>query len=521
MESQNTTNLTNDSKKNILSKLESNNQRHLFTYMEKISNDEERKEFLSSLENLDYNLLSKLFTNFFSSKGKENFQITNEYSPIESNYNSQEFSQSEKDKLYTKGLNEIFEGKVALLILAGGQGSRLGFEGPKGMYNIKMPSNKSLFQYLVERFLSVQNLAARNSIKAYDPKPCLILIMTSTENHEATINFFKSMSFFGVKPENIVFFPQDTIPALDLEGKIIMKSNHEVFQAPNGNGGCFIAMKKHKIIERLIERKVDFLHVISIDNPMTKPLDPLFIGTTLDYGKAGEWQTAAKVVTKRDAKEPVGVFLNINGKAVMMDYGDMPKDLTELTEDGRLVYRGGNILNYMISVKLLNDVLLEESQYDDLISEFHISKKNIPCTLIENEEIKNNQISQGIKFELFFNSIFKFAKESGLLLLEVEREEEFGPVKNSEQSENDNPETCRNLMTKLFLKWYHNSGGVLKNNEDEILVLEDEVTKKNLISKFIKKFEISYLLSYDGENIEPGINVPQEIDLSLNHVYLN
>lgn len=506
----------------IIKKLEINNQLHLLEYLDLIENEENKNEFIESLNKIDYNLLNKLYTNYFN-QNKISNQLNNpnliaekNISPIKSNFSKKNFQKEKIHMLTNQGFQQVYEGKVALLILAGGQGSRLGFDKAKGMYNINMPSNKSLFEYLCSRFLSVQNLSKniiRNNLDINEFNnqftPSLLLIMTSLENHEESVNFFTENNFFGINKENIIFFPQDTLPALDLDGKIISKSHSEIFQAPNGNGGCFIAMKKHKIIEQCLERKIDFLHVISIDNPLSIPLDPFYIGVTLSEGQSGNLQMAAKVVPKRDPTEPVGVFLNLNGKPEMMDYGDMPKALTSLRdEENQLVYRGGNILNYLISVKLLNNVLLDEIKYDELISEFHISKKNIPCVKISKDLDKKEIISTsslGVKFELFFNSIFKFATENGLLLLEVEREEEFSPVKNSDDSQNDNPRTCKNMMTNLFSYWYKISGGKIKfENEDE-----------KLKSDYL--FEIDYLLSYNGENIIPGINVPEEILITKNN----
>jgi UDP-N-acetylglucosamine/UDP-N-acetylgalactosamine diphosphorylase len=509
----------------VIKKLEIHNQLQLLEYLDLIDDEEKKNKFLESLNKIDYPLLEKLYTNYFTQHSKETTCNQSNYptslaekkiSPIESNFSRKDFHTDKIHNLMNLGLHQVYEGKVALLILAGGQGSRLGFNKAKGMYNINMPSNKSLFEFLCTRFLSIQNLSKKLIINKEDHlhlknhfTPSLLLIMTSLENHEETVNFFTENNFFGIKKENIIFFPQDTLPALDLHGKIISKSENEIFEAPNGNGGCFIAMKKHKIIEQCLERKIDFLHVISIDNPLSIPLDPFYIGVTLSEGKAGDLQMAAKVVPKRDPTEPVGVFLNFNGKPEMMDYGDMPKDLTTLRdEEGQLVYRGGNILNYLISVKLLNNVLLDEIKYDELISEFHISKKNIPCVKIKTDQnIKEvvHTASPGVKFELFFNSIFKFASENGLLLLEVEREEEFAPVKNSDDSQNDNPRTCKRMMTNLFSEWYKISGGKI-NFDDQ---------NEKLQSEYL--LEIDYLLSYNGENIIPGINVPEEIFITENN----
>jgi UDP-N-acetylglucosamine/UDP-N-acetylgalactosamine diphosphorylase len=456
------------------------NQEHLL--------DVENENFKKHLAEIDFKLLHTLYNQYLNKEKLVIVPIENlEITPIKSSYSKRDYGREQYDKVYRKGLEKIAEGKVALLLLAGGQGSRLGFDKAKGMFNIGMPSNKSLFEYLCQRFLSVQRLSGNEK--------SLLLIMTSKENHKETVSYFEEQKYFQINPNNIIFFPQDTIPALTMEGKVILKSKDEIFEAPNGNGGCFIAMKKHKIIEKCLEKGVEYIHVISIDNPLSKTLDPFFIGSTYQEG----YSMSAKFVPKREPTEPVGVFLNVNGKPMMMDYGDIPKHLCEERNESQdLIYRASNILNYLISVKTLNNVLLNEDEYNQLISEFHISKKKIPCyNLTKGVE----ETIDGLKFELFFNSIFQFAEEKGLLLLEVDRSEEFAPVKNSDQAPNDNPRSAKKLISNLFKLWYKNAGGkIIGDNEDFL-------------------YEFSFLFSYDGENIKPGENVAKEIN-SGDYIYL-
>ena len=471
----------------IHEKLSDYKQEHLINFLNHITDEENRKNYLNQLKNIDYELMNSLF-NTIVLKPKQ-IETNYEISPINSNFNSCDFSSDEYDDLYIQGLEKIYEGKIALLILAGGQGSRLGLNKPKGMYNIQMPSNKSLFEYLCNRFLSVQNLAKQRTKKETEFIPSTLLIMTSLENHDDTVNFFKENNYFNISSDNIVFFPQDTIPALDLNGKIINKEVDQIFLAPNGNGGCFISMKKNKIIHLCLDKKIEYINVISVDNPLSKTLDPLFIGLTYKHN----FQMSAKTVPKTEANEAIGVFLNLNGKPVMMDYGDIPKNLTELRdEDGHLVYRGGNILNYLIGTKMLDEILLDEDKYKELISEFHLSKKKIPSVFIKDSTIIREPVN-GVKFELFFNSIFKFCDEKGMLLMEVSREKEFAPVKNNIDSPTDNPITTKKKMTDLFSSWLKNSGVELGE---------------------VKQLEISFLLSYDGENLIPGRNVPEKINNS-------
>jgi UDP-N-acetylglucosamine/UDP-N-acetylgalactosamine diphosphorylase len=273
-----------------------------------------------------------------------------------------------------------------------------------------------------------------------------------------------------------VFFPQDTIPAIDLEGKIITKSSSEIFENPNGNGGCFIAMKKHKIMEELVQREIEYIHVISVDNPLTKVLDPLFVGLNIKMNS----EISAKFIAKRDANEPVGLFVNLNGKATMIDYGDFPKQLVkETNSNGKLRFNTSNILNYLISVKYLSEILGNETKYNQLIFQFNYARKKIDGYDIDNK--KEGKV-EGIKFELFFNSIFTFA-ETEMVLLEIDRNEEFAPIKNADPAPNDTPSTSRRIMSNLFKKWLGTTEIKESNDHSEILL------------------EISFLKSYTGENL--------------------
>jgi UDP-N-acetylglucosamine/UDP-N-acetylgalactosamine diphosphorylase len=484
----------------LQSTLSKYNQEHLLDYLRFIKDEDKKHNYIKQLNGIDYELIKNLFETILSNENSESIKAKSTYrdedfSPIHSNFVKENFMESEYEHSFQLGLKKIYQGKVALLMLAGGQGSRLGLEKPKGMYNIKMPSNKSLFEYLCNRFLSVQNLAKSEIQNTnLEFKPSTLFIMTSVENHKDTVEFFQQNNYFNINPDDLIFFPQETIPAIDLNGKIINKDVDQIFLAPNGNGGCFISLKKNNIIEKCLEREIDFINVISVDNPLTITLDPLFVGLTYSQ----DYQMSAKTIKKNSPSESIGVFLNLKGKPTMMDYMDIPKHLTELKDDnGNFIYRGGNILNYLIGVNKLNEIILDDEKYKDLINEFHVGKKKIPGVILNEEKSEYlHKTIDGAKFELFFNSIFKFADSKGLLLLEVNRNE-FAPVKNVENSNNDNPRTARMLMTKTFLEWYQRSGGVLNNvtETDEEFLLE-----------------ISYLLSFNGENLFPGENIPKSID---------
>ena len=343
-----------------------------------------------------------------------------------------------------------------MLILAGGLGTRLGYQKAKGMYNIEMPSNKSLFEYLCNRFLASQ-LLAKERIKDKEYKESTLFIMTSQHNHKDITSFFEEHNYFNLKKDNVVFFPQNEICGLDLNGQVINVLPNELYQAPDGNGGCFTAIKQHNIIKICKERNIEYINVTSIDNPLYKVLDPLFVGLVKAKGKCGKDQMGAKYVKKVDPNEKVGNFLVYKNHPMMLDYMEVPAELREMKKDnGDLVYNACNILDYLISVSFLDKVLNDESKFKELIMQFHILKKKFNICYYDEKENKiiYEKDANGLKFEIFFNSIFEFAEKEGLLLLEIDRNKEFTPVKNKEGEATNTPSITRKKMSNLFKNLY-------------------------------------------------------------------
>ena len=495
----------NELPKEIMEKIMKFNQAHLLEALKNCKTPEEKQNLISQIKTINFELMHNLYE-----QGK-NAKIDVEYSSktiskIESQYSIESIEQ-EKDKLTQIGMEYIAQGKIGALILSGGLGSRLGFNHPKGEYNIKMPSNKSLFNYLVNRFLGCQLTCWENeSIKEQkskgkiEYKDCPLFIMTSTQNDAEVKSFFKENKNFGIKDENIFFFPQGEICALDNEGKILLETPTKVFKAPDGNGGCLLALKNHGIIDECLKRGVEYINIMAIDNPLYKIMDPLFIGTTISKGKNGKEQMGAKYIKKVDPEQKVGYFLLHNGKPMMLDYMEMPNNLKyEKIENGDLKYNAANILDYLISVQFLKKAMYEEENIKKLLDSFHHIKKKMNCVIYNSEknifeEKKNFDFN---KYEMFLNSIFEFSNKDGLLLLEIEEKDEFAPVKNDESKTTCTAATARIQMSEIGKKWYKNNGGIIMNDSPN------------------KYLEISFLRSYDGNNlkylIEKG-EIPKEID---------
>ena len=234
-----------------------------------------------------------------------------------------------------KGKALIKEGKVGVLILAGGQGSRLGFDGPKGKYNVDLPSQKSLFQILTERFFKAQLNAHEVDVEEIgedaegkavlkipkEVQKCRMFVMTSYENHVETVQFFKQNFYFGGDESSFVFFPQTMLPALTTEGKIMMSSKGTLKLAPNGNGALFDALYKDKYMRDELS-KLDYIQIIGVDNILNKVLDPIQVG----FNANEDLLCSCKAVPKRNASEKVGVIGKRNGKYDIVEYSELPID---------------------------------------------------------------------------------------------------------------------------------------------------------------------------------------------------
>jgi len=349
---------------------------------------------------------------------------------------------------YWKETGEILLGKgqVAAFLVAGGQGSRLGFNGPKGMFDIGLPSHKSLFQLQAER---LQNLAAQ---VGHAIPWC---IMTSPLNHEATVNFFREHDYFGMNKDDIRFFEQGTICALNPNGKAVVDENNRLALVPDGNGGCFRALSQSGTLAWLVERGVQYVFLYSVDNALCRICDPAFVGALAADGRA---VSASKVVAKAGPGEKVGIFAFQNNKPGVVEYSDLPENLRDMTNaDGCLTYDGGNIAVHLFKISGLRKLQTGKLPW-------HTARKTV-CG-----------IEKCFKFEQFLFDAFPLL--GSMLPFGVIREEEFSPVKNAEG--NDSPKTAREMIGKLHREW---------------------LRKAHVEIDPHKLYEVSPTLSYAGEGL--------------------
>lgn len=331
----------------------------------------------------------------------------------------------EKKTGFTKvGMDAIRNTKVGAVLLAGGQGTRLGFDKAKGMYNIGVTKELYIFEQLIANLKKV-TVAANAWVPLY--------IMTSDKNDEQTRAFFEEHAYFGYDPAYIRFFVQEMVPAVDFEGNVLIESNDSLAMSPNGNGGWFKSLVKAGLDRDLEEKGVEWLNVFAVDNVLQQIADPVFVGATIASGCV----SGAKVVRKTNPYERVGALCLEDGKPSIVEYYELTPEMAEaVNENGSLLYGFGVILNYLFRL----DKLLEiESRQLPL----HIVEKKVPY-LDENGMLQNPETPNAYKFEtLILDMIYMM---DNCLSFEVVREKEFAPVKNATGV--DSVESARELLQK-------------------------------------------------------------------------
>lgn len=376
------------------------------------------------------------------------------------------------------GKEAISRNEVAVLLLAGGQGTRLGSLDPKGCFDVGLPSSKSLFQIQAEKIKKIQQLSAKNG----DEPTVHWYIMTSGPTRAATELYFESHHHFGLKKLQITFFDQGTLPCFSLDGsKILMGSESSICESPDGNGGLYKALCKANILKDLQTKGIKHLHMYCVDNCLVKVADPVFIGFAIDR----QFDLATKVVRKRDAAESVGLIVldkNLN-KPCVIEYSEILKELAEKADpqdSSKLYLRAANIVNHYYSVSLLEKMLEKWISSQEFLP-FHIAKKKIPSLDLETGELVKPTEPNGIKLEQFIFDVFPLVELDKFGCLEVDRTEEFSPLKNAVSAANDNATTCRRAYLELGTKWVKQNGGSVDGNA---LV------------------EVSSLTSYNGEGLD-------------------
>jgi UDP-N-acetylglucosamine/UDP-N-acetylgalactosamine diphosphorylase len=447
-----------------------NGQGHVFKFENQFT-ESEKQLFIKQLGFLNPAELNRIYQQALQTDKELTMQGKVQVKGIETT-NKVDVSAEVRNRWTELGERAIVNGEVAALVLAGGQGSRLGSPLPKGMYDIELPSHKCLFQIHAERMVRLEKLLAQKYKK--DKLTIPLYVMTSAATHKATKEFFKAKGFFGLDEGQVRFFRQGNLPAMDFDGKIIMESKHQIFLAPDGNGGLYKALRDKEILKEMEEKGIKWVSQYCVDNVLSKLVDPLFIGFTIEKKAL----VGCKAVRKTDPFEKVGVIGLKNGRPSVIEYSEIPKEMaTARNNMGNLEFRASHVCINLFHIDFLNKAGLEYP------TKFHIARKKIP-TIDDKGQVINPPKENGMKFEQFIFDPWDYLDT--LAVLEVPREEEFAALKNAPGSNSDSPETSREAVTNLHRKWIEAHGGI---------VLEASNKQDSLC-------EISPLISLEGEGLE-------------------
>ncbi|KAJ7492325.1 UDP-N-acetylglucosamine diphosphorylase [Mycena latifolia] len=453
-------------------------QAHLLKFWDTLS-PSEQKSLAHQLDALDIERVNRIYKKAVASEA----EVAGAHDPIEplpKDASDSVKSDGKEKEWRAIGLEAIANGTVGVLLMAGGQGTRLGSSAPKGCYDIGLPSHKTLFQYQAERIARLQTVAEQEFNK---PKGTVIIpwyVMTSGPTRRETADFFAKNSYFGLDSKNVILFEQGTLPCLTMEGKVLLDTPSHVAVAPDGNGGLYAATrsplsptdKSHTVLTDLAKRKILYVHAYCVDNCLVRVADPVFLG----YSIKNQADCAAKVVPKSSPTESVGVVACRGGKFSVVEYSEISKEQAERRdpETGELTFRAGNIANHFYTATYLNKV---EAFEEELA--FHIARKKIPHVDLETGEAVKPARPNGMKLEMFVFDVFPYTERFSVL--EVIRNEEFSPLKNAPGTGSDDPETSRRDLLAQHKRFLEKAGANVKDGVE---------------------IEISPLVSYAGEGLE-------------------
>lgn len=394
-----------------VAKLQSCGQEHLLKYYGELS-AQEQAALLEQINSTDFEVIKN------SSHTSPRGVIT----PIEAM--TIDKIEANREHLFKVGADAIRAGKVGAVLLAGGMGTRLGSDNPKGMYNVGLTRELYIFECIVNNLMDVVKETG-----AW----VQLFVMTSEKNNDVTVAFFKEHNYFGYNPEYVAFFVQDMAPASDYNGKVFLEEKGRISTSPNGNGGWYLSMKKGGMLEIVNKRGIEWLNVFAVDNVLQRIADPVFVGATIE----GNYSVGAKVIRKATPEEKVGVMCMEDGKPSIVEYYELTEDMRyEKNDKGEYAYNFGVILNYLLKESELAALLERELP-------LHVVEKKIPC-IDENGNPVKPEEPNGHKYEQLILDMIHML--DSCVPFEVLREKEFAPIKNKEGV--DSVESARELLKK-------------------------------------------------------------------------
>jgi len=382
---------------------------------------ENTEQLLDKILTINFEQLNDLYKKAIKKEEK----VEEKIEPI-SYVDKEELSVEEKEKYEKIGEKIIKEGKYAVVTMAGGQGSRLGHDGPKGTFDFGLENKKTIFEVLCDNLKQ-----AYEKYNVYVPW----YIMTSKQNHEDTVKFFEEKNYFNYPKEKIQFFKQSELPVLNEDGKLLLDKDGNINEASDGHGGILIAMRKNNIIEDMKQKKIKWAFIGPVDNILCQMVDEIFIGLC----EVRKVLAGGKSIIKAYPEEKVGVFCKKNGKPSVIEYTEISKEMSEMTnENEELIYGESHINCNLFSIESIEEISKDKLPY-------HSAHKKIEY-LNKSGQIVKPERPNAYKFEAFIFDAFEQLDD--MAILRVKREEEFAPIKNAEGK--DSPETAIKLYKNFY-----------------------------------------------------------------------
>ncbi len=407
----------------VIKTLKKFNQEHIISWMNKLEENEKNK-LIEQILNLNIEQVIDLYNNL-----NKTFEIGNKKIEKITAIDLNKLEDEDFKKYKNIGIDIIKAGQYAVITMAGGQGTRLGHSGPKGTFKVKLDNGeKYLFQIIVE------------SLQKANEKYDVIIpwyIMTSEENNDQTLSFLEEHDYFGYPKNKVKLFIQGKAPLISTTGKLLIGKDKLIKEASDGNGSIYKSLAKDGIIEDMKKDNIKWVFVGGVDNILLKIIDPLLLGVTISEGN----EIASKSVIKNDPKERAGVFCKIDGKPGIIEYSELPEEMSEEKDDnGEFVYGDVSILSHLYTIEALQKLSTKTLPY-------HIAEKKSEY-LDENGNLIKPEGKNVYKFESFIFDAFSYYND--MSILRVKREEEFAPIKNAEG--NDSPETAIKLYNAKLQK---------------------------------------------------------------------
>ncbi|MDB6094804.1 MAG: 2-alkenal reductase [Verrucomicrobia bacterium] len=443
----------------LIEKFQQAGQGHVFAFHDELSHEAQR-HLVNEASEIDLAEVARLTGSLLGKEGAAGLNLDGlapaPFEPLPANGGDAEAWARAKQA----GEEALRAGRVAAFTVAGGQGTRLGFDGPKGTFPVTPLKQKSLFQVFAEKI---------HAAGVRYKRPLHWFIMTSHQNHAATVAFFEENSYFGLDKGRVHFFRQGRMPAVDFNGKILMESKGTIALSPDGHGGSLRALERSGALDLMQREGIDTLSYFQVDNPLVRAIDPAFLGWHLIHGS----QMSSKMVPKAYAEEKLGHFCVQDGHSVVVEYSDLPMAMQrEKTPDGQLRYRAGSIAIHVLDREFIRKMAKSgENPGAGVSLPFHRADKKIPTIDAAGHAVKPGQ-ANGVKFEMFVFDALPFARNP--LVIETSRADDFSPVKNADGV--DSPQTAREDQLRQFARWLNANGARIQTDASGLPAMSVEVS---------------------------------------------